>query len=114
MDPAPDPDTTSWEPPDALRTDDVMVPHDGLRMRHVQEATRPRLRLNLTAMIDVVFLLLMYFLLIAEFRPREETFDMQLPARTTEAAAPDPFALHDAQMLARARWSVRPVMAHHP
>ena len=86
----------SWGASDLVRTEDVMVPHADVRMRHIHEARRPRLHLNLTAMIDVVFLLLMYFLLIAEFRPREESFDMELPRPPSESSAPDPFALPEA------------------
>ncbi len=85
-------DEAGWETTDLVRTSDVMVEHEHVRMRHLREASRPRLRLNLTAMIDVVFLLLMYFLLIAEFKPREERFDMTLP-RDTTATESDPFAL---------------------
>lgn len=37
--------------------------------------------LNLTAMIDVVFLLLIYFMAATEFRTAEESFPMDLPLR---------------------------------
>jgi biopolymer transport protein ExbD len=39
------------------------------------------LGLNLTAMIDVVFLLLIYFMVATEFKTAEESFPMDLPAR---------------------------------
>ena len=37
--------------------------------------------LNLTSMIDVVFLLLIYFMVATEFQIAEESFPMDLPAR---------------------------------
>ena len=37
--------------------------------------------LNLTAMIDVVFLLLIYFMVATEFKTAEETFPMDVPIR---------------------------------
>ena len=37
--------------------------------------------LNLTSMIDVVFLLLIYFMVATEFKTAEESFPMDLPAR---------------------------------
>ncbi len=38
--------------------------------------------LNLTSMIDVVFLLLIYFMVATEFKTAEESFPMDLPMRT--------------------------------
>ena len=49
-----------------------------------------RLGLNLTAMIDVVFLLLVYFMAATEFKLGEEIYRMDLPRR---GRAVDPFAL---------------------
>ncbi|MDP7005714.1 MAG: biopolymer transporter ExbD [Phycisphaerales bacterium] len=37
--------------------------------------------LNLTSMIDVVFLLLIYFMVATEFKTSEESFPMDLPSR---------------------------------
>ncbi len=47
--------------------------------------------LNLTSMIDVVFLLLIYFMVATEFRLAEASFPMDLPAvgRNTEAILDD-------------------------
>ena len=47
--------------------------------------------LNLTSMIDVVFLLLIYFMVATEFRLAEASFPMDLPAegRNTEAMLDD-------------------------
>ena len=46
--------------------------------------TRPKanaMGLNLTSMIDVVFLLLIYFMVATEFKTAEESFPMDLPMR---------------------------------
>ncbi len=50
--------------------------------------------LNLTAMIDVVFLLLLYFLLATSFALNEEAFELDLPDPVTGQAA-DPFEIPD-------------------
>ena len=42
--------------------------------------------LNLTSMIDVVFLLLIYFMVATEFRSAEASFPMDLPERGRNAA----------------------------
>ncbi len=51
--------------------------------------------LNLVAMIDVVFLLLMYFLLATNFTLGEELYRIELPQSLGTAADPDPFDLPD-------------------
>ena len=60
---------------------------------------RPVVGVPLTAMIDIVFLLLLYFLLSIQPREREEIFAMQLDIDAEERAEtpadPDPFALTD-------------------
>jgi biopolymer transport protein ExbD len=57
-----------------------------------RRARRPqaRLGLNLTAMIDVVFLLLVYFMAATQFKLGEEIFRLDLPRRGAPA---DPFTL---------------------
>ena len=49
-----------------------------------------RLGLNLTSMIDVVFLLLVYFMAATEFKRGEEIYRLDLPER---GRAADPFEL---------------------
>lgn len=49
-----------------------------------------RMQLNLTAMIDVVFLLLVYFVVTANFNPDEGILTSKLPASTGEPAARAP------------------------
>lgn len=53
------------------------------------------LSLNFTPMIDVVFLLLIYFILSSDFRPREEAFTLDAPRHLEGAsiATLDPFEL---------------------
>ncbi|MHC5002632.1 MAG: ExbD/TolR family protein [Planctomycetota bacterium] len=52
-----------------------------------------RLTLNLTAMIDVVFLLMIYFLVATEFKSDEEVYRLDLPARSPSTQTSDPFDL---------------------
>jgi biopolymer transport protein ExbD len=54
-----------------------------------------RLSLNLTAMIDVVFLLMVYFMVATEFKAGEEVFRLDLPDRLQSARQLDPFDLDD-------------------
>ncbi len=54
---------------------------------------RPSLSLNLTPMIDVVFQLLIYFLVSTNFARGEQVYRVDLPSRSDGAA--DPFALDD-------------------
>ncbi len=54
----------------------------------------PSMRFNIASMIDVVFLLMIYFMLITEFRRPELAMAVDLPARLAPGAgAADPFAL---------------------
>lgn len=52
-----------------------------------------RLTITFTPLIDIVFLLLLYFMLVAQFKSREELFQLDLPRAGTAAARADPFAL---------------------
>ncbi len=62
------------------------------RSRRRTFARAARLTLSVTAMIDVVFLLLVYFMLVAQFRPRERA--MPTDAAPQEIAEQtDPFSL---------------------
>jgi len=57
---------------------------------------RGALSLAVAPLIDVVFLLLMYFLLVGEFRPPEKQFRVEVaaePAQSAPAEPLDPFAL---------------------
>ena len=58
---------------------------------------RPRMSLNLTPMIDVVFQLLVYFLVSTNFARGEQVYRVDLPSRS-EGVAADPFTL-DAEPL---------------
>lgn len=57
------------------------------------------MHLNLVAMIDVVFLLLMYFLLSANLTTGEEVYKLDLPASLNAAAQPDPFDIPEQPVL---------------
>jgi biopolymer transport protein ExbD len=70
---------------------EVVIEHVRVRHRHHHS---PQLSLNLTAMIDVVFLLLIYFLVATDFRLGEEIYRMDLPQRAGAAVGQrDPFEL---------------------
>ncbi len=56
---------------------------------------RARMALNLTAMIDVVFLLLIYFMVATEFKLGEEIYRLDLPPRQPAAQLRDPFELDE-------------------
>jgi len=58
--------------------------------------------LNVSTMIDVVFLLLIYFLLITEFAPREEAFEVDVDETRAEQSA-DPFELPSRPVRVRVR-----------
>lgn len=65
------------------------------------EPSLPAMQVNLAPMIDVVFLLLVYFLLTSQFRPPERALALDVPAEGTEA--PDPFALPATPVTVRVR-----------
>ncbi|MHC5023651.1 MAG: ExbD/TolR family protein [Planctomycetota bacterium] len=60
-----------------------------------RDRARPRIALHLTAMIDVVFLLLVYFMVATEFKVGEEIYRLDLPERLTSQRALDPFDLDE-------------------
>jgi len=53
------------------------------------------LRLDLTSMIDVTFLLLVYFMAATSFRTGEEIYRLDIPDRGSAVSADDPFAMDD-------------------
>ncbi len=58
--------------------------------RHTYRTTRPGL--NMGAMIDVVFLLLIFFMCTTSFRPLEEILSADLPRLSGEAARRDDYS----------------------
>lgn len=76
----------------AEREGDVIA-HTSARKRRGRE--RPRITLNLTAMIDVTFLLLVYFIVATEFKIGEEVFQIDLPPRLQSDRERDPFRLDE-------------------
>ncbi|MCK4872492.1 MAG: biopolymer transporter ExbD [Phycisphaerales bacterium] len=64
-------------------------------IRRKRAVPRPVTNLNLTAMIDVVFLLLLYFLLVTNFAKDEEALRVDLPDPLAPAAVVDPFVIED-------------------
>lgn len=74
-------------PGDSERRAAAAYAHGPRARRRRQQA---RIGLNLTAMIDVVFLLLIYFMAATEFKQGEEIYRLDLPRRGAPA---DPFVL---------------------
>jgi hypothetical protein len=88
---------------DAPGTNDIVVDSNDWPPR-ARRRTAPALglvRLNLAAMIDVVFLLLMYFLMATNFSLGEELFRLQLPQSLGSEAETDPFDLPEQPFLIR-------------
>ncbi|HVZ94750.1 MAG TPA: biopolymer transporter ExbD [Phycisphaerales bacterium] len=74
--------------------------HIPVRSRRRRRYEAAPMMLNITAMIDVIFLLLTYFLMLASFRPREQSMETEAPkpaesgALTAQTPAQaDPFEL---------------------
>lgn len=63
--------------------------------RHVEKFEKRKMGVNLTPMIDVVFQLLIYFLLATNFALGEQVFRLDLPDRTGSSNEIDPFDLMD-------------------
>jgi biopolymer transport protein ExbD len=74
------------------RDEDHVIEHTTARQRH--RRGRPTIALNLTAMIDVTFLLLVYFMVATQFKLGEEVYRLDLPDRSGSAPA-DPFDLDE-------------------
>lgn len=77
---------------------DPLLAADGLPARKRRRRPEPApMVLNIVSMIDVIFLLMTYFLLTAKFTTREESFELSVPERiesaSTSAPPADPFAL---------------------
>ena len=70
-------------------------PFEELIVHGRRRRPRARLTLNLTAMIDVVFLLLIYFMVATEFKAGEEIYRLDLPERQPSNRQVDPFDLDD-------------------
>lgn len=60
--------------------------------------TSARIGVNLTAMIDVTFLLLVYFMVATDFKVGEEIYRLDLPERGGSATVTDPFDLDDSPL----------------
>jgi biopolymer transport protein ExbD len=67
---------------------------DSLPQHRSRRTPRQPIGLNVTAMIDVVFLLLIYFLAVTNFKLGEEVFRLDLPERGQQQVA-DPFQLDE-------------------
>jgi biopolymer transport protein ExbD len=79
--------------PQLEREEDRVIERFTARKRRRRE--RPRIALNLTAMIDITFLLLVYFMTATQFRLGEEVYRLDLPDRRAESQPRDPFELDE-------------------
>jgi len=86
----------SSEPDNAGERAGRATADDGLarRTRRRRRRGRATIALNLTAMIDVTFLLLVYFMTATEFKLGEEIYRLDLPQRG-RAEQRDPFELDE-------------------
>ena len=84
---------------DVERPDDIIIEHRSSRRRRGR--ARPRFTLNLTAMIDVTFLLLVYFMVATQFKLGEEVYRLDLPERQSSRQQLDPFELDEEPLRVR-------------
>ncbi len=84
--------SSDQRPPSYDAKEDGRAHHQWLPQR-VSRRVGQTMDLNLVAMIDVVFLLLMYFLLATNFSIGEELFRIDLPQSLGTQAEVDPFDL---------------------
>ncbi len=71
------------------------IEHDDSRRRRVHEPASASMSLNMTPMIDVVFLLLVYFVLGSNFGQQERGLRADVPEIRSSQQAIDPFELPD-------------------
>ncbi len=77
--------------------DEQVIEHRRVRERHAAPGHDGggQINLNLTSMIDVTFLLLIYFLVATEFKLGEEVYRLDLPERMPAQLDRDPFELDE-------------------
>lgn len=84
-------------------THDALFPATGIetRMRKPQRTATRRVELKMTAMIDVVFLLLIFFVLTASFQPPEELLpsNLRVEGSVSEVELPDPLEQEEPQVI---------------
>jgi biopolymer transport protein ExbD len=83
----------SLSQPGPIAFDDHLLGEHAHYPRSSRYRGQAPLSLNLTAMIDVVFQMLIYFLVATEFKSGEEIYRMDLPQRLPAQAQRDPFDL---------------------
>ncbi len=87
------PSMESNSPDSSSANDEQLIEHRSIRQRRGRQ--RSPISLNLVAMIDVVFLLLIYFMTATEFKLGEEIYRLDLPQRLPSAQVLDPFELDE-------------------
>ncbi|MFM9957115.1 MAG: ExbD/TolR family protein [Phycisphaerales bacterium] len=76
--PEPRDDSDAWLDPDQVPAREV---GDFAHRRRFKRPEPAPMVLNIVSMIDVIFLLMTYFLLTAQFASREESFEVRVPER---------------------------------
>lgn len=74
--------------------------------RGLRAPALPPLTLNMTAMIDVIFMLLVFFVFTVDFRPREDSLPLESQSLASAPAAGgtgDPFALPERPVVVSVR-----------
>jgi len=82
---------------------DTPIEHDASRRRRMHEPASASMSLNMTPMIDVVFLLLVYFVLGSNFAERERGLHADVPESIGASAPEDPFELPERPLVLRVR-----------
>ncbi len=90
---ATDPSIESSSSDQSSADDDQIIEHTSIRQRRGRQ--RSPISLNIVAMIDVVFLLLIYFMTATDFKLGEEIYRLDLPQRLPSAQVLDPFELDE-------------------
>lgn len=89
----------SGDPPFPVveRREERVIEHRSVRQRRGRG--KARITINLTTMIDVVFLLLVYFMVATEFKLGEEVYRLDLPKHLQSTQRSDPYELPEEPLI---------------
>ena len=90
----PEPPETNQQPDVHIQqADEQVIAHRSTRARRGRG--KGGIRVDLTSMIDVTFLLLIYFMIATEFKLGEEVYHLDLPQQLQSNQQRDPFELDE-------------------
>ena len=77
-----------------------------MKLRHIGKSSESKIELQMTPMIDVIFLLLIFFITTSCFQPPEEVLptNMSLPGSTGEAVEIDPLQADLDEIIVKVVW----------